>query len=136
MTKYLVTAYGSKHSFKAEVGPIDPERWTDKEGNPVEGFAFGDSAEVFAFTPGYGEEEGVIKYEVTMGAIGSHSPARAKRRMLSYKIAIAIAEQANVLANVESDPFDFERMAATFDGFTVDKTPELAETQSAFSPGR
>jgi len=112
-TTVRVQARASSGYFGLEVGPWDEARF---EGNG--GFEFGMSAEVHAFTPSRKGEE--VDFEVSFGAIGSHDAATARRRLASYKTAIAIAEQLNALIALDAreDGLDdsFERYAKLFDG--------------------
>ena len=99
-----VQAVATDSYFSAKVGPINVEG----------GFLFGETAEVTAFSPMRDE---AVEYEVSFPAIGSHDTRTGRRRLLSYKTAIAIAEQLNHLTQ-HSSSYTFERAAATYDGTT------------------
>ena len=110
VTTVRTKARASSSSFTLEVGPWDQSRFDGKGG-----FAFGETAEVQAFTPLRQGEK--VEFEVSFSAIGSHDPETAKRRIASYKTAIQMAEQFQALVNEYTEPASqFESLARDYDG--------------------
>ena len=104
-TTVRTKAQASSSSFQLEIGPWDTSRFDGKGG-----FAFGETAEVFA-------EGEPIEFEVSFAAIGSHDPETAKRRIASYKTAIQMAEQFQGFVTDATQPEElFESLARDYDG--------------------
>lgn len=87
----------NKHGGHVEIAVYDPERWEGQGGAK-----FGFEAEVYVQQRWIGDDPNKMVAQVSMGAIGSHSPEDALERMEVYHLAAQLAAFINDQLREES----------------------------------